>query len=66
MHRYQVEAVSKVIGGVNYTYASRGDGQVVNQMVEPAMQKQALSALLTTLDPAFLQVPDHIVKLIPP
>ena len=66
MHRYQVEAVSKVIGGVNYTYASRGDGQVVNEPISPSVQKEALSTLLITLDPDFLQVPDHIIKLIPP
>ncbi len=66
MHRYQVEAVSKVIGGVNYTYASRGDGQVVNQMISPATQKEALASLMLTLDPDFLKVPEHIVKLIPP
>ncbi len=26
-HRYQVEAAAKVIGGLDYTYALRGDGQ---------------------------------------
>lgn len=66
MHRYQVEAVSKVIGGINYTYASRGDGQVVNEPISPAIQKEALATLLITLDPDFLQVPEHVIKLIPP
>ncbi|MDX5437335.1 MAG: zinc-dependent metalloprotease, partial [Pontibacter sp.] len=28
-HRYQTEATSKLIGGLNYTYATRGDKQVV-------------------------------------
>src|SRR5438552_5051728 len=27
LHRYQVEAASKVLGGLSYTYALRGDGQ---------------------------------------
>lgn len=66
MHRYQVEAVSKVIGGVNYTYASRGDGQVVNEPIKPASQKEALSTLLITLDPDFLQIPEQVIRLIPP
>ena len=26
-HRYQAEATSKVVGGLYYTYALRGDGQ---------------------------------------
>nr|MBX2877720.1 zinc-dependent metalloprotease [Saprospiraceae bacterium] len=44
----------------------RGDGQVVNEPINPAVQKEALATLLITLDPDFLQVPEHIVKLIPP
>ena len=65
-HRYQVEAVAKVIGGVNYTYAVRGDNQVANEMIEPTAQKEALEALLETLDPQFLTLPEKIIKLIPP
>lgn len=65
-HRYQVEAVSKVIGGVNYTYALRGDGQITNEMVADAAQREALAALLNTLNPSFLAIPEHIIKLIPP
>ena len=30
-HRYQVEAVTKVVGGMNYTYALRGDGQMITK-----------------------------------
>lgn len=66
MHRYQVEAVSKLIGGVHYTYAARGDGQPLNEMVAPEQQKEALEALLATLDPAFLAVPESVIALIPP
>ena len=65
-HRYQIEAVSKVIGGVNYSYALRGDGQVVNEMISDEAQRKALDALLATLDPEFLVIPEHILKLIPP
>ena len=28
-HRYQLEAVTKMVGGMYYTYALRGDGQVI-------------------------------------
>ena len=65
-HRYQVEAVSKVLGGVNYSYAVRGDGQPVNEMVSDDDQRAALAALLETLDPGFLTVPEKVIKLIPP
>ncbi len=65
-HRYQVEAVSKVIGGVEYTYAARGDGQATNQMIADDAQREALDALLHTLTPAFLAIPEAVVRLIPP
>jgi hypothetical protein len=65
-HRYQVEGVAKVIGGVNYTYAVRGDGTPTNEMVSDAEQRKALDALLATLAPDFLTIPESIIKLIPP
>lgn len=65
-HRYQVDAVAKSLGGVNYAYALRGDGQPTNAPVSPAAQREALTALLETLDPAFLTLPERIIALIPP
>ena len=65
-HRYQVEAASKVLGGVSYTYALRGDGQLVVQTVPAEQQRRALGALLSTLDPKTLAVPKAILDLIPP
>ncbi|MCB0632582.1 MAG: zinc-dependent metalloprotease [Saprospiraceae bacterium] len=65
-HRYQVEGVAKVIGGVNYTYAVRGDGTPTNEMVDDAEQRKAIDALLATLSPDFLTIPESIIKLIPP
>jgi hypothetical protein len=65
-HRYQVEAVAKMIGGVHYTYAGNGDGQVTNKMIEDEVQRKALRALLSTLQPSFLRIPERIIQLIPP
>lgn len=66
-HRYQIEATAKVIGGVEYTYAARGDGNPTpNKMVDPAMQREALSALLSTLAPDFLALPESVIEKIPP
>jgi hypothetical protein len=65
-HRYQLEAASKVVGGLNYSYALRGDGQTVAEIVPAEEQRRALEALMTTLDPAALTVPEHILKLLPP
>ncbi|GJM36515.1 MAG: hypothetical protein DHS20C18_55160 [Saprospiraceae bacterium] len=65
-HRYQVEAVCKLIGGVQYAYTVRGDGQINNRPVDLKTQEEALKALLETLKPEFLLLPQKIVSLIPP
>ena len=66
LHRYQTEAAAKALGGVDYAYALRGDGQMVTEIVPAAEQKRALQLLLLTVSPATLTLPERIVKLIPP
>lgn len=66
LHRYQLEATAKVVGGLNYTYAVRGDGQTVAEIVPAAEQHRALDAIVKTLDPAALTLPERILKLLPP
>jgi hypothetical protein len=65
-HRYQVAAAVKTLGGLNYTYALRGDGQVIAELVPAAAQKAALEALLATITPEALTLPERVLKLIPP
>lgn len=65
-HRYQLEAVTKWVGGLNYTYALRGDGQIITKPLTKEEQLKALNAVIGCLDPEFLLLPDAIVKLIPP
>jgi len=65
-HRYQMEGVAKLIGGANYSYAMRGDEQVIIDVLSPDIQRDALAALLETLDPKFLTLPENILQLIPP
>lgn len=65
-HRYQAEATSKIIGGVNYRYALRGDGQLTTALVSPEEQAKALDALLATVQPAALQLPEKLIAQIPP
>ena len=64
--RYQVEAASKFVGGMDYTFALRGDGQVPTQIVPAAEQRRALAAVLSTLKPEALALPDSLLKIIPP
>ena len=65
-HRYQVDATSKIVGGINYSYAMKGDGQVVTEMIDPEEQKAAVDALLNTLDPAALELSPELLAKIPP
>jgi hypothetical protein len=65
-HRYAIEAATKAIGGMEYTFAMRGDGQTPTTVVAPAKQREALRLLMATLDPKELAVPERIVKMIPP
>jgi hypothetical protein len=64
--RYQTEAASKVLGGNEYTYALRGDGQPITKIVPAAEQRRALAALLETIKSETLTLPDRILVLIPP
>lgn len=63
-HRYQVTAASKLIGGVDYAYAVKGDGHEQATVVPAEKQRAALRALLTTIDPATLELPDHLLPLL--
>ena len=66
MHRYQVQAAATVLGGQSFTYAMRGDGQVPNERVDATDQRAALSAMLATLEPNALNIPERLTSLIPP
>lgn len=65
-HRYQTEATVKLIGGLNYTYQKRGDNQHGPRIIDGSRQLQALDALLKTLDPNELALPESILDIIPP
>jgi hypothetical protein len=65
-HRYQLIAAAKVLGGMEYTYAIRADGQEITELVPPEEQRRALKSLLATLDPAALALPEKIIRMIPP
>ena len=65
-HRYQVEAASKVVAGLYYTYAMRGDGQEPLRPVPANEQEAALSALLRTIHPEELAIPEDVLNSLPP
>lgn len=63
-HRYQVAGVVKLLGGIDYSYAVNGDGHEPALPIAPALQQQALDALMTTLDPVQLDLPDRLIDLL--
>jgi hypothetical protein len=65
-HRYQVEAVAKLVGGEDYTFSLRGKGDRNPQIISPDEQKRALFAVLETLKPENLALPESLLRLIPP
>jgi hypothetical protein len=65
-HRYQVEAAASVLGGQHYVYAMRGDGRQPTRRASANEQAAALEALMRTLDPAELRLPESLLKAIPP
>ncbi|MGB5346023.1 MAG: zinc-dependent metalloprotease, partial [Woeseia sp.] len=66
LHRFQLHAVAKLIGGVTFQYALRGDGQTPVDPISPARQRAAINALLLTLDPARLVLPEGLLNSLPP
>jgi hypothetical protein len=66
MHRYQSEAAIKVIGGLDYRYQVRGDGQMTAAIVSPEEQRKALRAVIKTLSAETLTLPESLLKLLPP
>jgi len=74
-HRYQLEAVVRLVGGRSYAYAMVGpDGIEAGPADDPLLapvegmrQREALETVLDSLDPAFLRLPRELErKLVPP
>ena len=66
LHRYQTEAASKLIGGLNYNYATRDDNQTIVKDVSFKEQNNALLSVLSTLDAKNLAIPKSKLELFPP
>lgn len=64
LHRYQVDAAAKLVGGVQLEYAVVGDGWAPAVPVPAAEQNAALDALMATLSAEALHVPDASVPVL--
>ncbi len=61
LHRYEVIAAAKMIGGVDYNYAINGHAHPTAHPVSAQRQHAALSALLQTLSTQALTVPPRLL-----
>jgi hypothetical protein len=61
-----LEGTVKLIGGLDYRYKLRGDNQDGPRPVDPERQRAALEAMLNTLSPEVLRLPNKVRELIPP
>ena len=66
LHRYQIEAVAKSLGGLYFTHALKNDGQTPTKMVDPADQWKAFDALMASVTPEALALPEELIQKIPP
>lgn len=64
LHRYQIDATAKAIGGVDFAYAVVGDGRETARPVPSATQHAALDGLLATLSAETLTVPPALLPLL--
>jgi len=66
LHRYQTEGVIKVIGGLDYTYAIKDDGNTIVKRIPGKLERKALVSVIKTLSVEELAIPKKILDLFPP
>lgn len=68
MHRYQLDAMAKLVGGVSYHYELKAQGQQPDGLnaVDGKRQKLALDALVTSLRHENLSLSEELLALIVP
>lgn len=66
LHRYDLDAVAKLIGGFHYVQTVKGDGQTDQRLVPAAKQWEALNALLWCLRPEILAIPASLASKMGP
>ncbi|MEO7935848.1 MAG: zinc-dependent metalloprotease [Dokdonella sp.] len=66
LHRYQTEAVARLLGGANYAYSEAVDRQAGTQMVSADRQRAALDRLVETLSAEQLALPTNVLDLLTP
>jgi hypothetical protein len=66
LHRYQVEAVARLLGGAEYAYSQAMDRQAGTSTVDAKLQRSALDRLVATLGAEQLALPASVLDLVTP
>ena len=66
LHRYQVPAVARLLGGVEYAYTLAGEPATGNRVVPGSEQRRALSVLTDLLSPQVLALPSSVLRTVVP
>ncbi|XOV93972.1 MAG: zinc-dependent metalloprotease [Bacteroidota bacterium] len=65
-HRYQTEAAVKLVGGIDYGYALKGESESSSEVISGTDQRNALSTVLRTIKAGQLAVPKDKLELFVP
>jgi hypothetical protein len=66
LHRYQIEAAAKAIGGVDYLYFVKNNNNDKVKFVDSKLQKKSLESLLSVLKPKNLVLPNNLIDILSP
>ena len=65
-HRFQTDATSKIIGGLDYAYAVKGQKELIVKRVDGNTQRDALKSILKTINVDEIAIPKKLLALFPP
>ncbi|KOY52768.1 zinc-dependent metalloprotease [Polaribacter dokdonensis] len=66
LHRFQTEATTKLIGGLDYSYAVKGGNQTIVKRVSGDVERKALAIVLKTVMVDEIAIPKEKLALFPP
>ncbi len=64
LHRYQVEAAAKSVGGIDFGYGVKSDANAAANLVPGNRQRAALTSLLAAMTPEALDTPERLIPLL--
>ena len=66
LHRYQIEATAKAIGGLKYQYFVKNNKSEKIKFVDNDLQIKSLESLISVIDPKNLTLPNDLISIITP